>query len=98
MNEPEFATSDDSLWNRIPEHLKGGLERYLSHHIPPGDFLMAVLTNDLMGCFKHGDEKSLAGLKDILAFLYWEVGLDCYGNKEKVILWIHQRSVEKPVK
>lgn len=88
MNEPEFATSQDSLWNKIPEHLRGGLTRYLNNHIKPGDFLTAVLTNNLMGAFKTGDEKSLASIKDIIAYLYWEVGMDCYGTQEKFNSWI----------
>lgn len=88
MKEPEFATSDDSLWNRIPKHLRDGLERYLNNHIRPGNFLTAVLENDLKGACGYADEESYAGLKDLLMYLHWEVGIDCYGSKEKVNEWL----------
>lgn len=78
----------DKLWDKIPVHLQAGLGRYLYNHAKPGDFLMAVLSNDLMGALAHGDEESIAGLRDLIAYLYWEVGVDCYGSKETVDKWL----------
>ena len=43
MNPADFEFRD----RKIPERLHDGLTHYLKHHIPVGDFLTAVLQNDL---------------------------------------------------
>ena len=72
----------------VPDHLIGGLLRYLVHHIHPGDCLTAILENDLMEAFGRADIETAIGMRHILIFLYNYVPKHCYGNKEKVANWL----------
>lgn len=71
----------------VPEHLIPGLGLYLVKGITPGSFLESVLRNNLMGAFANGDEKSLAGLRGLVKFLYNDVPGCCWGNEENVTAW-----------
>ncbi len=72
----------------IPPHLEGGLTRYLEDGIPPGSFLEAVLSNDLKEACSRGDSESLAGLVDLVCWLYNHAPMNCWGSPERVRDWI----------
>lgn len=72
----------------VPEHLRGGLMRYLVHRIPPGHFLIAVLSNDLRGAIDRGDETSLMGLANIIRFLVNDVTYTAWGSEVVVRAWV----------
>ena len=76
-------------------HLAPGLMRWVENGTPPGGFLTAVLTNDLLGAFTHGDDTSIAGLKYIFRFLYNHCPSQCWGSKEKVAAWRGLDAMEK---
>ena len=42
---------DTAHWALIPQHMRGGIERYVMNGVPPGSFLTAVLSNDLKEAF-----------------------------------------------
>ena len=73
---------------RVPEHLHGGLMRYLVHHLQPGHFLTAVLSNDLREAMGRADETSRAGLFEIVSFLYNNAPAAAWGNLERVEDWL----------
>jgi len=91
MNEEAQKKYDEfynsALENGVPEHLVGGLTRYVIMGINPGDFLTAVLSNDLMEAFGRADRNSLAGLEGLMKFIYNYVPSACHGSKEKVSAW-----------
>ena len=62
----------DINYERLPLHLQGGVQRYIEQGVPPGDFLTAVITNDLLLATSHADDTSLAALRDIVRFFYNE--------------------------
>ena len=74
-----------------PERFRGGIERYLEHHIAPGSFLRAVLENDLMGAIGHADEESARELKDLVSWLWQEMPSTLWGSKERVAAWLSAR-------
>ncbi len=76
-----------SLMEHIPEHLQSGLVRYLLLGVRPGRFLTAALEGDLFEAVKRGDEKSVAGLRGIVMFLYNSTSTAAYGSREKVNEW-----------
>jgi len=63
---------------------------YAKGQYPTGDFLRAVLENDLMQAFGRADETSLKCLKDIAMFVYNEMPINCHGSKEIVKQWTEQ--------
>ncbi len=69
-------------------NIREALDRYVSHHCPTGDFLYAVLCNDLRESFWRADEENMADLYDIVSYCYNEIPSTCCGSKEKVELWL----------
>jgi hypothetical protein len=86
--ELDEGTARDRAIERVPEHLRDGLRRYVDEHLLPGQFLTAVLANDLFDALGRADIKSRAGLYDVVAFLYNHAPGGCYGNAERVSRWI----------
>ena len=50
--------------------MQGGLIRYFNNRIPPGDFLIAVLENNLVEAVGRADEENVHCLKAYTMWLY----------------------------
>ena len=89
--------TQDIDYGRLPRHLQGGVKRYIEQGVPPGDFLTAVITNNLHLAISHADSTSLAALPDIVRFFYNESPGGCWGTHEKMKKWIetaHKKHAE----
>lgn len=80
---PQWA----GLLRLMPEHLRGGMVRWILFGIHPGQFLTSVLQNDLFGALRNGDEISQRSLRGIGMFLYNYAPSACYGSQSKVSDW-----------
>lgn len=72
----------------IPHRMMGGLERWVKQAIPPGDFLRAVLENDLMEALGRADDENIRNLAAYGGFLFNECPVECYGSKAKMVKWV----------
>lgn len=72
----------------VPEHIQGALKRYYEDGIPGGDFLHAVLCNNLAGAFRQADSKNLTRLRYIVQWVYWVLPASAWGNSEAVEAWM----------
>lgn len=81
-------------YDKLPEPLRGAMQRYIEHGIIPGDFLQAVICNDLKESFGRADEGNIARMFDIVSFMYNEVPLHIWGSKERMITW-HKMKTRK---
>lgn len=75
-------------YNLLPEHIRGGVQRYIEDGILPGDFLKAVICNDLRESFARADEINMLRMFDIISFFYYEAPRGCWGAEEKMLDWI----------
>ena len=80
--------------NLIPDYMRGGLQRYFEQGIPPGDFLMAVLENNLQEAFLRADDTNKNIIGDYVRWLYWEAPGNSWGSPEKVQAWIEKKVKE----
>lgn len=71
----------------VPPHLIDGLRRYALDGGYVGNFLTAVIDNDLREAVSRGDDNSLAGLKPIVQFLYNYCPAPCHGSPAKREAW-----------
>lgn len=78
----------NKLWTRVPDHLKGGLQRYLNHRLKPGSFLEAIITNDLYRAYRTADGESFHGLREVIEYLYWDAPSKSWGSVEKFEAWL----------
>lgn len=75
----------------IPEHMLGGLCRYIEEGVSTGGFLRAVLENNLSEAVGRADEENLANLPAFVGYLYNEAPKDCWGSPEKVDKWLKDK-------
>lgn len=80
-------------YSRIKQSTLDSLQRYAEHHIPTGDFLHAVLANDLRDAFGRADEENCEALFHIAAYCYNEMPGASWGSPEKVQAWLNARKV-----
>ena len=80
-------------WSKVPEHIRGGLDRYITDGIPPGSFVTAVLKNDLARAIRFGDDDCQRALADIYRFLYWNAPAFCFGDTESFDKWIRHQGL-----
>ena len=68
----------------LPDDIRHSLDLYAEHGVPPGDFLRAVLQNDLLEAVGRADQNNLAALGAIVGYCYNELPHRCYGNPKAV--------------
>ena len=71
----------------------GHLRAYAEHGAPLGDFLGAVVDNDLSKACSRADEENAANLPALVAWLYNEAPHGCWGYAGAYGQWIesHRR-------
>ena len=81
----------DIDYTRLPEGLRSGARLYVEHGVMPGDFLSAVLRNDLRTAVAHADPINAARLAEIVRFWSLEAPSFCSGSPERVSRWVDLR-------
>lgn len=83
----EIVKWDDPSVEGVPAHLVPGLRRFIDEGQLPGDFLRAVLENDLKATVARADPESLAGLRPLLVFMHCVLPAGCWGSPLRVSQW-----------
>lgn len=74
----------------IPDYMGGGIERYIQQGVIPGDFLQAIITNDLKEAVGKADITNIKNLPAYVAYFYNEAPMGCWGSKKQMEDWIKQ--------
>lgn len=77
-------------YDNLPPHIQGGVQRYIEHGTPPGDFLTAVICNDLKESFGRADEENIRRMFDIVSFFYNQAPAGCWGSEKRMMRWIKE--------
>ena len=80
----------------IRPEIVAAINRYALQHQPVGDFLTAVLTNDLKGAFGRADENNRENLHEIVGYVYNEIPSVCQGSAAKYKAWTEMDQAEWP--
>ncbi len=75
-------------YDLLPDYMKPGARAYVEEGHRPGDFLLAIFANDLVGAANRADNVNINLLATYAHFLYNEVPRACWGSKEAVEKWI----------
>lgn len=74
----------------IPFRMFSGIINYVEHNIPPGDFLLAILKNDLKRACLHADDENIDLIPVYISFFYWNIPSIAWGSKEAVRKWVEE--------
>jgi hypothetical protein len=83
-----FERSKNMNYGLLPEHMRDSMKAYIEGRVPPGGFLTAVLSNNLMDACARADHINIKRLPDYCLFLYNEAPRGCHGSPEKVKAWL----------
>jgi len=75
-------------WDTCPISVRRSLQRYYEDHGSVGDFLTAVLCNDLMKALTRADHVNRYRLFEICRFIHNHLPMGSYGTPEKVEAWV----------
>lgn len=79
----------------IPERMMGGMKRYVNDKVKPGNFLTAVIQNDLCGALGQADDENMRNLPAFVGWLYNEAPMACWGSKERMHNWLKGGAAEE---
>ena len=88
----EAAYRERLAMRQIPAGMHDGIIRYLVDGVPPGSFLLAVLSNDLTEAVNRCDAMNERYLADYVRFLYHHAPAIAWGTPERVWTWIESRA------
>ena len=79
----------------IPKHTKEAIDRYVEQGYPTGDFLRAVLTNNLYDAACYADNENRDALYDIVIYLFNYLPYCSFGTIEKVKAWLQAHKTNR---
>lgn len=77
---------------QIPEHMQSALRRYVLQGLKPGDFLTAVICNDLRNAVGRADSDNLPLLKLYVQWFYNVAPGTCWGSRDIMVRWMEERA------
>jgi hypothetical protein len=77
----------DIDYSKLPENVRYPVRAYIESGREPGDFLTAVICNDLHHALSFADHDNLAKLKTIVQFFYTQAPTFCWGDAKKFAFW-----------
>lgn len=72
----------------IPDYTIQALQRYAENHLPPGDFLEALLKGQVDLAYHVADANNKLALKEIALFIETNLPAESFGTQEKVEAWL----------
>jgi hypothetical protein len=84
----------------IPENMRPELLRWIEDGIRPGDFLNAIIENDLYRTFNIADDENIFRIQSYVKFFYNCTPIGCWGSIIKAKEWEkhHNRPIKISVK
>lgn len=74
----------------FPERMVRAMRRYVEHHQPVGDFLTAVLSNNLRMAFRCADDENKPLIEEYVKWAHWEIPGNAWGSREAVKAWLEK--------
>lgn len=72
----------------INQWAKESIDLYVSERRDPGDFLTAVLSNDLREACARADDSERLNIHQTVQYCYNHIPAGCWGSRERVKSWL----------
>ena len=72
----------------IPERMMDGIWLYINNGVRPGNFLSAVIQNNLKEACYYADDENLANLPAYVDFFYNKAPISCWGSYDAMENWM----------
>lgn len=79
----------------IPNHMIEGLQRYIRNRIHPGDFLSAVINNNLRRAAERADDINARIITAYVAYLYNHAPSNSWGYAGALDKWINTKEAKQ---
>lgn len=80
---------------KIRKQMVDEIRGYIDNKTPPGEFLTAVICNDLKGAIWHADAINLANLPAFVGYFYNEAPAGCWGSSKIMKRWMAKKTESK---
>lgn len=88
LNKNKRGLMREISYDLLPEHMRAGARRYIEDGIPPGDFMLAVLTNNFKEACARADDVNKSNLISWATWLVMECPFLAQGSEEAVRGWV----------
>ncbi|MBC8184304.1 MAG: hypothetical protein ISR65_18525 [Bacteriovoracaceae bacterium] len=78
---------EHTIWV-IPDYMRGNILDYIFDKRPVGEFLTAVICNDMKTAIGKADGNNLRNIQAYLYFFYNYAPALCWGSKEAMEAWL----------
>ncbi len=72
----------------IRENMMESIKAYVEEGRPVGNFLQAVICNDLKEAVGRADDENIQNIPAFVAYFYTETPMACWGSFEKMQDWL----------
>jgi hypothetical protein len=83
-----MAWREEVDWGDVPERMRPGIVRYVEHGTPPGNFLQAILKNDLVDAARRADDENAEILPSYALLMLRSLPAACWGSRADYDAWI----------
>lgn len=88
QNTDKFTFPSGYQIFEVPEYMRDSLEEYVQLGRPVGDFLTAVICNDLKEAVMYADDNNIAQLPAYANYFYNYAPRECWGSRAAMERWI----------
>ncbi len=74
----------------VPDRMLSHMLAYAERGEPVGNFLSAIIDNDLLEAVGRADDENIANLPAFVGWFYNECPSDAFGSREKRLAWIEK--------
>ena len=87
-NELKGNLSATFKGEQIPDYMHSPVLLYITKGIPTGDFLRAVISNDLKTAVGRADDENIKALAAYVSFFYMNAPSGCWGSPQAYDAWL----------
>ena len=79
----------------IPERMMPSIDMYVDKGVIPGDFLQAIICNNLKDAFLLADDENFENIGAYASYFYNKVPAVAWGSRDRMIAWAEHHGLSE---